>query len=407
MRKLILSIAIVAFSVMFSISIVGPLLSSLAEAEGIPLGDKPNTSIGIIFSLGGFSLALSQIPLARLADRLGRKWFIFWGSLGVALSVLLIGYAREAAEALGLHITLDPLGWDESTLMLALARTLQGIAAAATWPVLLSILASELPVASMGTAMGVFGASFGLGMSLGPVAGPGVSSKLGIHAPFILSAVLAVLAALASLAIKETRAHRGRRSEKKASVRDPRLISLGLVAFTLLYAMGALVVIYPRYMTSELGLSLGDLAVAMALASLTYSLLQPLTGRLADMVDRRLLVMISHPLAGIAVLLAGLSKGIAEIYASMLLFGLAGALTFPAATALLGSIAPKGLEGTYTGIYNAMLSFGVTISPITVGLLADSLGYEAAFASVFPTVLAATVVFALIYRRPSRLLHEE
>ncbi|MCE4600908.1 MAG: MFS transporter [Desulfurococcales archaeon] len=407
MRKLLLSIAIVAFSVMFSISIVGPLLSSLAEAEGIPLGDKPNTSIGIIFSLGGFSLALFQIPLARLADRLGRKWFVFWGSLGVALSVLLIGYAREVAEALGLHVTLDPLGWDESTIMLALARTLQGIAAAATWPVLLSILASELPVESMGTAMGVFGASFGLGMSLGPVAGPGVSAKLGIHAPFILSAVLAVLAALASLAIKETRAYGERRSKKRASVRDPRLISLGLVAFTLLYAMGALVVIYPRYMTSELGLSLGDLAVAMALASLTYSLLQPLTGRLADIVDRRLLVVVSHPLAGIAVLLAGLSKDTLGIYASMLLFGLAGALTFPAATALLGSIAPKGLEGTYTGIYNAMLSFGVTISPITVGLLADYLGYKAAFASVFPTVLAATVTFILLYRRPGHPLHEE
>ena len=393
MKRLLVSIGIIAFSVMFSIAIVGPLLSTLADVEDIPLGPKPNTSIGVIFALGGLSLALAQIPFARLADKYGRKPFVITGSISVAITVLLIGYSHTTANILGLHLHLNRIGWDASTVTLATMRTLQGIAAAATWPVLLSIIASEIPEEKMGTAMGVFGASFGLGMSLGPVIGPVLASASNIHTPFIFSAILATIAALVALQIRETRRPILKTGESNIRLRDPRLIGLGLISFTLLYAMGSLVVIYPRYMVNTLNLGLDTLAIAMALASLTYSLLQPITGKLADKLDRRLLVGASHPLTGLAVLLAAFSTTPANIYISMLLFGIGGAIAFPAATAILGSIAPEGMEGAYTGVYNAMLSLGVTISPITIGLLADTAGYTAAFATVLPTVLAGTIAF--------------
>jgi MFS family permease len=198
MKRLLASISIVAFSVMFSISVVGPLLSTLAEREGIPLGSKLNTSIGIIFALGALALSLSQVPIARAADRYGRKSFVFWGSLGVAVTVLFIGYAKEVADVFGANFKVESLGWDASTVILATARTLQGVAAASTWPVLLSIIASEVPEAFMGRAMGAFGASFGMGMALGPVVGPALAGAAGIHSPFVLSALLALGAAGAS-----------------------------------------------------------------------------------------------------------------------------------------------------------------------------------------------------------------
>ncbi|MEB2836917.1 MAG: MFS transporter [Desulfurococcales archaeon] len=407
--RLLASTGLIAFSIMFSISIVGPLLSSLAEEEGIPLGGKPNTSIGVIFALGGLALALAQAPLARAADRLGRRGFVLWGSVGVAASVLLIGYSRETAEALGLGFRVESLGWDASTVILAVARTLQGVAAAATWPVLLSIIASSTGGSRMGTAMGVFGASFGLGMALGPVIGPALAAAAGIHAPFLLSAALALASAAAALPLPRGvpgGALGARGSPRVSPMRDPLLLSLGLIAFTLLYAMGSLVVIYPRYMLDVLHMSMRQLALAMALASLTYALLQPVTGRLADLIDKRIPILVGHPLAGASVALAGLSHGTTSVYASMLLFGAAGATAFPAATAMVGLIAPRGREGAYTGVYNALLSLGVTVSPIAIGLIADTHGYPAAFSSVLPMVLAATLLFAVVAARrkasPSR-----
>jgi len=44
-------------------------------------------------------------------------------------------------------------------------------------------------------------------------------------------------------------------------------------------------------------------------------------------------------------------------------------------------IAPEGMENIYSGFYNMMLSLGVTVSPIFIEILSDTLGYEYAYIS--------------------------
>ncbi|MET1101265.1 MAG: MFS transporter [Pyrodictiaceae archaeon] len=377
--------AVTTFSIMFSIAVVGPLLGELADAESIPLGSAPNTTIGVIFSLGGLTLALAQVPVALAADRYGRRRFIFLGSLVVAVSVAGIGYAGSLAELLGLRGLSLPLGWDGSTLLLALLRVIQGLGAAATWPIMMALLSVIVPEELLGTAMGVFGASFGLGMSLGPVLGPALAT-MDIHLPFTVAGILGVVAAGSALLLPEARARVVRRRRRRILI-APDLLALSIVAFTLLYTMASLVVIYPRYMIKMLGLGMSDVAIAMAFAGLTYTLLQPATGKLADKLDKKLLIVPGLPVAGISALAAIVSASPALVYMSMLFFGLAGALVFPAASSLVGIRAPEGMEGAYMGFYNAMLSLGVTVSPIIVGLLSDTLGYLIAFST--PLILSA------------------
>ena len=400
MRRLLAIVGIVAFSVMFAISVVGPLLSRLAEEDGIPLGPRPNTSIGLVFALGGLTLALFQVPFARMADRVGRKLFIVSGSMAVGVFILALGYSKALASVLGIEDLRGPMGWRGSTLLLAFFRALQGAAAAATWPVLMSVLAACVPEDRMGAAMGVFGASFGLGMSLGPVAGPALASAAGIHSSFILAFILALAAGSTATMLPEIRGSGHReRGEVEAGTRDPRLVALSLLAFSLLFCMGALVVIYPRYMEDELGLGMRDVALAMALASLTYTFLQPLAGRVADMADKRMLASIGLLAAATAVAAAGQASGRTAIYVSMTVFGVAGAFAFPASNALVGLIAPEGREGSYTGLYNAMLSMGVTLSPIVVGFSADTVGYAAAFAVPLIVALISVIIFAWVFGR--------
>ena len=194
-------IAFITFSIMFAISVVGPLLHVLAEEDEIPLGANPNTSIGVIFAVGGLSLAAFQVPFASLSDRFGRRKFIVAGSLAVALSILMLGYSKSLADLLGLSFA-APGGWGGSTYLLAGFRFLQGAAAAATWPVLMALISSEFPAESMGAAMGAFGASFGLGMALGPVLGPALASTLDVHAPFVAASLLSLAAGFSGLVLK-------------------------------------------------------------------------------------------------------------------------------------------------------------------------------------------------------------
>ncbi len=395
-KRMLLIIGMIAFSIMFAISVVGPLLSELAEEDKIPLGSHPNTSIGIIFALGSLAMALFQIPFARLADRYGRRKFILFGSAFVGIFILMLAYSKKISIYLGLEGEAVKGGWSASTYMLAISRSLEGVAAAATWPVLMSVIASSAPKEAMGIAMGIYGAAFGLGMSLGPALGPFLASAFGIHVPFVISFLLACMATISALALPESRGITIRK-EKKSTTLDFKLISLSAVAFSLLYGMGSIVVIYPRYMIDFLRLNMKDVGIAMSLAGLTTTFLQPLTGKLADIIDKRLMVTVGLPLAGAAVLLAGYFNNIAYIYASMLLFGIAGALVFPASNALLGIIAPKGREGAYTGVYNAMLSLGVTVSPIIVGIVADVFSYFYAFSTSLIVAIASVILFIAVF----------
>ncbi len=101
LKKLLIIIALVSFSVMFSISVVGPLLNEIAIVENIPLGSNPNTVLGVIFSSGTLALALFQVPFAVIADKIGRRKTIFIGIFLLTIVVFLIGYVGELAFYLG------------------------------------------------------------------------------------------------------------------------------------------------------------------------------------------------------------------------------------------------------------------------------------------------------------------
>jgi len=394
-RRILLIIGIVSFSVMFAISVVGPLLNELAIIEGVPLGKDPNSTIGIIFALGGFTLAAFQIPFAKLSERVGKRKLIIIGCLIVGVSILLIGYVRPLSNFLRLE-NLSIYGWGESTILLAILRIIQGVGAAATWPLLMAIISISFPEDMMGIAMGIFGMSFGLGMSLGPVVGPALVAKINIYSPFILAFILSILACGITVMLPEAK---GTIRREMKFIMDPKLISLSLIAFTLLYAMGSIVVIYPRYIRVNLGLEVSCVAITMAAAALSYTFLQPLTGKITDKVDKRKMIVFGLPIFAIASSCLGYANSSLQIYTLALIFGIAAAFVFPASNALLGIISPKGIESIYSGLHNMMLSLGVTISPIIVGILADVFNYKLAYLSILILSIITLAYFLMQYSK--------
>lgn len=394
-KLILMIIALVSFSVMFSISIVGPLLNEIAIQENIPLGANPNTVIGVIFSAGTLALALFQIPFAALADKIGRKKVVLIGTFLLSIVVLLIGYVGDISTIAGLR-NIYFLGLDGSLMLLGTLRTLQGVFAAATWPILMALVVIYFKEENMGLAMGIFGASFGLGMSLGPVIGLSLVALLNIYSPFILSALFGFIST-AAIFLLPREEKKIVRKEKKKFVMDRRLMILSFIAFMLLYSMGSIVVIYPRFMRNILGMDVKDVAIAMAAASLTYTFLQPLTGKVADKIDKRLIILS----AGIPFLFIissfGYAKDLMTITILMMLFGVLGGFIFPASNSLVGVIAPEGMENLYSGFYNMMLSLGVTVSPIVIGILSDLFGYGYAYLSNGTLMFIVLIMFLSIW----------
>ena len=166
-----------------------------------------------------------------------------------------------------------------------------------------------------------------------------------------------------------------------------------------MFGMGEVVVIYPRYFTGVLGYGMGDLAIALAAASLSYAFLQPLTGKLADRYNKRMLIATGFVAFIAATALISLLREKTAIYGAMLLFGVGGAVAFPASSSLLALISPKDRKGAYSGFYNMVLSLGVTISPVVIGAIVDAVGYPAGFTTTPFLAIATLTVFLIIFRK--------
>ncbi len=134
----------------------------------------------------GIAFAAGIITAAALGDRFGRRRVF---NLGLALFTL-----ASAACALA-----------PNAAVLIVARTVQGIGAAAVLPLSLTILTTAFPPQRRGTIVGIYGGLAGLAVASGPIVGGVVTEELGWHWIFWLNVPIGLIAtALATRLLPES-----------------------------------------------------------------------------------------------------------------------------------------------------------------------------------------------------------
>jgi EmrB/QacA subfamily drug resistance transporter len=123
----------------------------------------------------GIAFAAGIITAAALGDRFGRRRVF---NLGLTLFTL-----SSAACALA-----------PNTAELTVARTVQGLGAAAVLPLSLTILTTAYPPQRRGLIVGIYGGLAGLAVAAGPVIGGVVTEGLGWHWIFWLNVPIGLLA---------------------------------------------------------------------------------------------------------------------------------------------------------------------------------------------------------------------
>jgi EmrB/QacA subfamily drug resistance transporter len=123
----------------------------------------------------GIAFAAGIITAAALGDRFGRRRVF---TLGLALFTM-----SSAACALAPNAT-----------ELVVARTVQGLGAAAVLPLSLTILTTAFPAQRRGLIVGIYGGLAGLAVAAGPLVGGAVTESLGWHWIFWLNVPIGLLA---------------------------------------------------------------------------------------------------------------------------------------------------------------------------------------------------------------------
>jgi EmrB/QacA subfamily drug resistance transporter len=134
----------------------------------------------------GIAFAAGILTAAALGDRFGRRRLF---NLGLTLFTL-----ASAASALAPNVA-----------ELAVARTAQGLGAAAVLPLSLTILATAFPPQRRGLIVGIYGGLAGLAVAAGPVVGGVVTEGLNWHWIFWLNVPIGIVAvALATRLLPES-----------------------------------------------------------------------------------------------------------------------------------------------------------------------------------------------------------
>jgi EmrB/QacA subfamily drug resistance transporter len=179
----LIAVSVATFMLLLDITVVNTALPSIQEDLGASFTD-------LQWVVDAYTLSLAALVLTAgvLADRLGRRR-VFAAGLGIFTAAsLLAGLAT------------DPT-------FLNIARAVQGVGGAVMFAVSLALIAQEFEAGrERGTAMGVYGATIGVAVAVGPLVGGALTEWIGWESIFFLNVPIGIAAiAITYLRVRESR----------------------------------------------------------------------------------------------------------------------------------------------------------------------------------------------------------
>jgi MFS family permease len=357
-RSALVVVGLAFFADAVAYAMLPPLLPEYAATLGLG-----QTRLGLLFGSYAGALLLATLPLGAWTDRHGRRGPFLGGLLGFGLATLLFAFAGTFP-------------------LLAAARVLQGIAAAATWVAGLAMLADHFPARQRGKAMSAAFACSNLRLLLGPAFSGWMVRLWSIRTAFFWVAGLAALDALVNLALlpRDPPAPAGPAPARTGYLRllkDP-----GVRVFAGTMGMGAalgatLEAVLPLHLARDLAMNPMAIGLAFAAAALASTLASPLVGHWTDRRGAARPLRLGLVLATALLLAAPLIPSRAGVL--LFMFAVGGGcslLMTPCGPALAAYVQDQGGAdyGAVFSLLNITFSLGLLAGPVLGSALADLLG---------------------------------
>jgi EmrB/QacA subfamily drug resistance transporter len=171
---------------LLDITVVNVALPDIARSL-----DAGFTDLQWVVDAYALGLAVFMLSAGALADLLGRRLVFIAGVAVFGVASLLCGLAA-------------------TPLVLNLARALQGLGGAAMFSTSLALIAQEFHGRDRGTAFGIWGATIGAAVAVGPLVGGALTDSLGWEAIFFVNLPIGAAAIAAALVrLRESRDPQG------------------------------------------------------------------------------------------------------------------------------------------------------------------------------------------------------
>ncbi|MFI0407862.1 MFS transporter [Actinomadura sp. 3N508] len=399
--------------------------------------------------------AVLLLPFGRLGDRYTPRTVFLAGLAMFTLASALCGLAQDPAQLIA-------------------ARALQGAGAAVLMPQTLTLITTTFPPERRGFAFGVWSGVAGLATIAGPTAGGLLVDALTWRSIFLANIPLGLIALAAGYALIPERAPRRERAtgidlvgmllsagglsltvfallEGQRHDWQAPTVALGLlllagfllhqrakqagtpllpfelfgrqnfalmnaVLMAALFATVALLLTYTLYLQSARDLTPAEAGLILAPPAVATLLISPVTGRLADRVDPRLVFPPGLALfaTGFVLLLAasGQHTDVLALLPGMIVCGVGAGMVFAPANALAMRDVPPAMAGAASGVISTLRQVGTLLGAVVVGAVLQAgvsdtsatgrFDHDAMPAAIWTVVgvLAITAITSTRTRRP-------
>ena len=369
------------FTAMVGLGIIIPILPVYARSPSI---GASGIWLGTIFA--GFSISRSVFMpwVGRLSDRRGRKGFIAAGLLLYAVSSLGYIYAFDAVT-------------------LCCVRVMQGMCSAMIVPIAMAYIGDITPHNKEGRYMGQFNVSLYMGFACGPLIGGFLQDVWNVNAAFVAMGLLCCVACVLVLWLLPASAG-GQGTTGPAPSAYRQLLAKrhiwGIVCYRFVssFARAAVLTFLPLYAGHCLALSGMQIGVLIAAGIFVTTFLQYPCGRLADFVDRRVLVVLGSLLYAVLVLLLPWTRSFWQVLLLNIVAGIVSAMPLPAATALMVEEGKRYGMGSSMAVFNVAMSLGLGVGPLASGVVHDLFSLRAVFLCAGAVGVAGTALAMVLLR---------
>jgi MFS family permease len=369
------------FVIMLGYGILSPVLPNYARSFGVGYD-----AVGVLVAAFSLTRLVFDPVVGRLIARYGERRMATLGAAGVGASTMLAAVAPNYP-------------------LLVAFRGAGGAGSAVFFAALLSFLLRTIPSDRVGRVIGVYYTSFNVGIIAGQPFGGLLARAFGLASPLWIYA--------ASCFASAWLFHRTITDAPASERADPRHASFrrlpwGRPFVAVLAANGAYLwitgavfgTLLPLFAHEGVGLSLGGVGLALAVATATeFAVLFP-AGKATDRFGRRAVLLPALAAYAVVTAVLGFADTPVLLVGALAALGVASGYAGVPPAPMLSDITPEGMSGPAVAAFRFVGDLGFVLGPLVAGWAADAYGFAPAFAI---TALPCAVALVLVLSVPETL----
>lgn len=363
-------------------SLVMPFLPLYVELLGVTGHGALNMWSGLVFSITFLFSAIASPFWGGLADRKGRKIMLLRSALGMAIVMVMMGFAQNIWQFLALRALLGLLG---------------GFVPNAN-----ALIATQIPRHKSGWALGTLSTGGVSGALLGPLIGGFLADSYGLRPVFFITAAVLFTCFILTLFYireeftpvpKKDMLHAG---QVLASLKNPRLVlSLFVTTMIIQVATGSIAPILTLYVrdlagnVSNLAFISGMIASVPGVAALISA---PRLGKLGDRIGPEKILICALVFSVLLLIPMSMVQNPWQLGVLRFLLGAADGALLPAVQTLLVYNSSNQIAGRIFSYNQSFRDIGNVTGPLIGAAVSASYGFRTVF-----LVTACVVLFNALY----------